>query len=319
MAEAHRHEKSKAESSVEGARFLIVEARYYEEVAAHLLEGAIAALKAADARYICWQVPGALEIPIAMKIALDMARTAGAPFQGAIALGCVVRGETAHFDIVAGESARALMDLGAGREIAARQWHPHGRGHGAGRGAGRSEAGRQGRRRGTRRAGAASAASRAGVALMARAPQRAAARLAAVQALYQMEVSGKGLAETQSEFESFWIGNEIEGTQYNEAEIAFFRDILSGVLAEQGPIDRAVDRTLAKGWPLVRVDAVMRAILRAGSYELLKRKDVPARVVIKEYVDVAGAFFERDEAGMINAVLDTLARQFRAEEFQAQA
>jgi transcription antitermination protein NusB len=154
---------------------------------------------------------------------------------------------------------------------------------------------------------------------MARAPQRAAARLAAVQALYQMEVSGKGLAETQSEFESFWIGNEIEGTQYNEAEIAFFRDILSGVLAEQGPIDRAIDRTLAKGWPLVRVDAVMRAILRAGSYELLKRKDVPARVVIKEYVDVAGAFFERDEAGMINAVLDTLARQFRAEEFQAQA
>ncbi|QAY96078.1 transcription antitermination factor NusB [Methylovirgula ligni] len=154
---------------------------------------------------------------------------------------------------------------------------------------------------------------------MARAPQRAAARLATVQALYQMEVSGKGLAETQSEFESFWIGNEIEGAQYNEAEIAFFRDILSGVLAEQGPIDRAVDRTLAKGWPLVRVDAVMRAILRAGSYELLKRKDVPARVVIKEYVDVAGAFFERDEAGMINAVLDALAREYRTEEFQERA
>jgi transcription antitermination protein NusB len=154
---------------------------------------------------------------------------------------------------------------------------------------------------------------------MARAPQRAAARLAAVQALYQMEVSGKGLAETQAEFESFWIGNEIEGEQYNAAETAFFRDILAGVLAEQGPIDRAVDRTLAKGWPLARVDAVMRAILRAGSYELLKRKDVPARVVIKEYVDVAGAFFARDEAGMINAVLDTLARQFRAEEFQEQA
>ncbi len=154
---------------------------------------------------------------------------------------------------------------------------------------------------------------------MARAPQRAAARLAAVQALYQMEVSGKGLAETQAEFESFWIGNEIEGEQYNEAEIAFFRDILSGVLAEQGPIDRAIDRTLAKGWPLVRVDAVIRAILRAGSYELLRRKDVPARVVIKEYVDVAGAFFERDEAGMINAVLDALARQYRAQEFEERA
>jgi transcription antitermination protein NusB len=154
---------------------------------------------------------------------------------------------------------------------------------------------------------------------MAKAPGRAAARLAAVQALYQMEVSGKGLAETQGEFESFWIGNEIEGAQYEEAEIAFFRDVLAGVLADQEPIDRAIDRTLAKGWPLVRVDAVMRAILRAGSYELMKRRDVPVRVVIKEYVDVAGAFFDGDEAGMINAVLDALARHYRAEEFEKRA
>ena len=111
MAETHRPGKSEAAPSVDGARFLIVEARYYETVAAHLLDGALAALKAADARYICWQVPGALEIPVAAKIALDMAGTAGAPFQGVIALGCVIRGDTAHFDIVAGESARALMDL----------------------------------------------------------------------------------------------------------------------------------------------------------------------------------------------------------------
>jgi N utilization substance protein B len=154
---------------------------------------------------------------------------------------------------------------------------------------------------------------------MARAPQRAAARLATVQALYQMEVSGKGLAETQREFESYWIGSEIEGAQYEAAEIAFFRDILAGVLADQVPIDRAIDKTLTKGWPLVRVDAVMRAILRAGSYELMKRRDVPVRVVIKEYVDVAGAFFGADEAGMINAVLDALARHYRAEEFQERA
>jgi 6,7-dimethyl-8-ribityllumazine synthase len=111
MAETHRPKKSKAEPCVDGARFLIVEAPYYEKVAAYLREGALAALKAADARYICWQVPGALEIPIAAKIALDMARAAGAPFHGVIALGCVIRGETVHFDIVAGESARALMDL----------------------------------------------------------------------------------------------------------------------------------------------------------------------------------------------------------------
>jgi N utilization substance protein B len=151
---------------------------------------------------------------------------------------------------------------------------------------------------------------------MAKAPQRSAARLAAVQALYQMEVSGKGLAETLAEFEAFWIGGEIDGAQYNAAEIAFFRDVLGGVLADQGPIDRAIDKTLAKTWPLARVDAVMRAILRAGAYELMKRKDIPARVAIKEYVDVAGAFFASDEAGMINAVLDALARQFRPEEFE---
>ncbi|SFK27549.1 transcription antitermination factor NusB [Methylocapsa palsarum] len=151
---------------------------------------------------------------------------------------------------------------------------------------------------------------------MANGDQRSAARLAAVQALYQMEVTGKGVNETFAEFESFWIGNEIEGDQYKTAEIAFFHDILSGVLAGQHPIDRLIDETLVKGWPLTRVDSVMRAILRAGGYELKKRMDIPARVVIKEYVDVAGAFFGRDEAGMINAVLDSLARACRASEFE---
>jgi transcription antitermination protein NusB len=154
---------------------------------------------------------------------------------------------------------------------------------------------------------------------MGKAPQRSAARLAAVQALYQMEVSGKGVAETLAEFESFWIGGEIEGAQYEAAETAFFRDVLGGILADQEPIDRAIDRTLAKTWPLARVDSVMRAILRAGAYELMKRKDIPARVAIKEYVDVAGAFFGHEEAGMINAVLDALARQFRPEEFESRA
>jgi transcription antitermination protein NusB len=152
---------------------------------------------------------------------------------------------------------------------------------------------------------------------MSKARERSVARLAVVQALYQMEVSGKGLAETLAEFERFWIGGEIEGEQYKEAEIAFFRDVLSGVLAEQRSIDRATDKTLAKGWPLVRVDAVMRAILRAGAYELKKRRDIPARVAIKEYVDVAGAFFAHEQAGMINAVLDSLAHQFRPGEFES--
>jgi 6,7-dimethyl-8-ribityllumazine synthase len=116
VAEPHRV-KDSAEESVKGARFLIVEARFYDEVAALLLEGAIAALQRAEARYLCWQVPGALEIPIALAVALDMAETSGAPFQGALALGCVIRGETPHFEIVARESARALMDLAVARRL----------------------------------------------------------------------------------------------------------------------------------------------------------------------------------------------------------
>ncbi len=154
---------------------------------------------------------------------------------------------------------------------------------------------------------------------MANADQRSAARLAAVQALYQMEVTRKGLPETCAEFETFWIGSEIEGDHYKTAEIAFFRDILAGVVANQSLIDPAVDKTLATGWPLARVDSVVRAILRAGTWELAKRRDIPARVTIKEYVDVAGAFFGSEEAGMVNAVLDTLAHRLRAEDFAPRA
>jgi N utilization substance protein B len=150
---------------------------------------------------------------------------------------------------------------------------------------------------------------------MARGENRSAARLAAVQALYQMDVTGKGVADIFAEFESHWIGREIEGDEYKPAEVAYFRNILEGVLADQVGIDRQIDATLAEGWPLKRIEAVMRAILRAGDYELRKRMDVPARVIVSEYVDIAGAFFDREEAGMTNAVLDKLARSSRAEEF----
>jgi N utilization substance protein B len=154
---------------------------------------------------------------------------------------------------------------------------------------------------------------------MSRAEERSAARLAVVQALYQMDVTGKGLNEILAEFESFWIGREVEGDEYKPAELAFFRDVLAGVLKEQRAIDPLIDRTLAEGWPLKRVEAVMRAVLRAGTYELKERADVPARVVITEYVAVASAFFEREEAGMTNAVLDRLARRFRPGELDEKA
>ncbi|MCX7899903.1 MAG: transcription antitermination factor NusB [Methylocystis sp.] len=144
--------------------------------------------------------------------------------------------------------------------------------------------------------------------------QRSAARLSIVQALYQMEVAGKGLNEIFSEFESHWMGREIESAQYKPADAQFFRDVMTGVLADQVAIDQQIDRVLAGGWPLARVEAVMRAILRAGAYELRARKDVPARAAIKEYVDVAGAFFGPLESGMINAVLDKIAREERAGE-----
>ncbi len=150
---------------------------------------------------------------------------------------------------------------------------------------------------------------------MSRAAQRSAARLAAAQALYQMEIGGGGLTDALAEFEAHWIGQEVEGVQYQPAEVAFFRDIVSGVLDDQVEIDRALDDALAEGWPLKRVEALMRAILRAGFYEIRSRPDVPARAAIKEYVDVAGAFYGADESGMINAVLDALARKTRPKEF----
>ena len=103
--------------------------------------------------------------------------------------------------------------------------------------------------------------------------------------------------------------------QYLPADAAFFRDIVSGVVKEQGFLDRAIDDGLAKGWPLRRIEAVLRAVLRAGAFELHAKRDVPPKVVIKEYVDVAAAFVDRDETGMVNAVLDGLGRLWRAEEF----
>ena len=144
---------------------------------------------------------------------------------------------------------------------------------------------------------------------------RTLARIAAVQALYQMDMAGSGINDVFAEFESHWIGNEVEGEQYLPAEAAFFRDIVSGVVRDQTRLDPLIDEALSKGWPLKRIDAILRAVLRAGAYELEHRKDVPARVVVSEYVDVANAFVERDETGMVNAVLDQIARQFRGDEF----
>ena len=123
-----------------------------------------------------------------------------------------------------------------------------------------------------------------------KANKRGAARLAAVQALYQMDLAGTGLNEIMAEFEGHWLGGEVEGEQYLPAEAAYFRDIVGGVVREQAVLDPQIDAALARGWPLKRIEAVLRAVLRAGAYELACRSDVPARVVTSEYVDVARRF-----------------------------
>jgi transcription antitermination protein NusB len=151
---------------------------------------------------------------------------------------------------------------------------------------------------------------------MSRAEKRAAARLAAVQALYQMEIGGTGIVDVLAEFESHWIGQVVEDVEYKPAEEAFFRDVVGGVVREQRKLDPAIDAALAQGWPLKRIDAILRAILRAGAYELSERRDIPPRVAISEYVNVAHAFLDQEEAAMVNAVLDRLARELRANELK---
>jgi N utilization substance protein B len=150
-----------------------------------------------------------------------------------------------------------------------------------------------------------------------KANRRGAARLAAVQALYQMEIAGTDLHEILAHFESHWIGRELDGAQYLPAEAAFFRDLVSGVLREQRTLDPLIDKALAEGWPLKRIEAILRAVLRAGAYELEHRNDVPARVIVSEYVDIAHAFVDKEETGLVNAVLDHIARRCRAGEFAA--
>ena len=148
-----------------------------------------------------------------------------------------------------------------------------------------------------------------------KANRRGAARLAAGQALDQMDIGGAGINDIFAEYESHWLGNEVEGDTYLPAEAAFFRDVVSGGVRDQKILDPLIDEALSKGWPLKRIEAILRAVLRAGAYELQHRKDVPGRVVVSEYVDVANAFVDRDETGMVNAVLDQIGRQFRSDEF----
>jgi N utilization substance protein B len=140
---------------------------------------------------------------------------------------------------------------------------------------------------------------------------RSQARLAAVQALYQMDMAGTDLAEVIDEFTTHHIGELAEDRTVAGADAEHFARILNGVVRRQKELDPVIDGQLATGWRLVRVDAILRAILRAGAFELLDDAEVPVRVVINEYVDVAHAFFAGDEPRVVNGVLDALARKLR--------
>ncbi len=143
--------------------------------------------------------------------------------------------------------------------------------------------------------------------------QRGAARLAAVQALYQMDVGRQSLEDTLSQFSAHMLGREVEGEQYLPADADFFRQIVGGVIRSQLDIDPTIDKALSADWPVGRIDATLRAILRAAVFELLRRRDIPAGVVINEYVDIAKAFYADDASAMVNGVLDAVARQVPSE------
>jgi len=145
-----------------------------------------------------------------------------------------------------------------------------------------------------------------------RSRSRSAARLAAVQALYQQEMEGTPVTRLLKEFHDHRLGATIEDERYHEAERDFFDDIVSGVDARRADLDRLIADRLAEGWTLERLDRPMRAILRAGAFELVARPDVPVGSVISEYVDVAHAFYDKRESGFVNGLLDAIAKETRS-------
>ena len=144
-----------------------------------------------------------------------------------------------------------------------------------------------------------------------RSRSRSAARLAAVQALYQQEMEATPIAKLLYEFHHHRLGATIDGVEYADAEVDFFDDLVSGADARREELDGLIAGKLSAGWSLARLDKPMKAILRAGAYELVARPDVPAGTVINEYVDVAKAFYDARETGFGNGLLDARAGEGR--------
>lgn len=144
---------------------------------------------------------------------------------------------------------------------------------------------------------------------------RRAARLGAVQALYQMEMSGATTADVIADFDTGKLPRQTEACVSDlEGDIDLFKTLVEKAVERQLTLDRAIARHLSKGWKLERIDAVARAILRAGAAELEQRADIPVAVVIDEYVEIAKSFFDGPEPGFVNATLDACARDLRTAE-----
>ncbi|MCW4461546.1 transcription antitermination factor NusB [Sphingomonas sp. BT-65] len=145
-----------------------------------------------------------------------------------------------------------------------------------------------------------------------RSKARAAARLAAVQALYQQEMEKTPLPRLLNEFHQHRLGATIEDVEYADADTDFFDDIVQGVDARRDEIDALIASKLSSDWSFDRLDRPMRQILRAGAYELLARNDVPTGAAISEYLDVTDAFYDRREKGFVNGLLDAIAKAVRS-------
>ncbi len=145
--------------------------------------------------------------------------------------------------------------------------------------------------------------------------QRTLARLGAVQALYQMDMTSLSLNAIIQDYENYRWGQEIDGLPLAKADKGHFRDLVRGVVADQRIIDPLINAHLAAGWRLARLDSILRAILRSGVFELRSKTEIPVKVVITEYIDIAHAFFSGDEPKVVNGILDHLGRELRAAEF----
>lgn len=141
---------------------------------------------------------------------------------------------------------------------------------------------------------------------------RGVARLIAVQALYQMDVGGTTLPSALAEFEVFRLAEEVDGWSYRPADKGYFRHLVTGVVDQQKILDPAIHAALPDGWPITRLDTLLRALLRTATFEIMKRQDIPAPVILNEYLDVARAFYEDSEVRLANGVLNALAKRFRS-------